>query len=44
MGERGVATALDIIRKELEVSMILTGVEDVRNVGDNILYHPAAAN
>ena len=44
MGERGVATALDIIRKELEVSMILTGVEDVRNVGDNILFHPAAAN
>jgi L-lactate dehydrogenase (cytochrome) len=44
MGERGVATALDIIRKELEVSMILTGVEDVRNVGDNILYHPGAAN
>ena len=44
MGERGVATALDIIRKELEVSMILTGVEDLQNVDDRVLYRPAVMN
>jgi L-lactate dehydrogenase (cytochrome) len=44
MGERGVATALGIIRKELEVSMILTGVEDLQNVDDRVLYRPAMIN
>jgi L-lactate dehydrogenase (cytochrome) len=36
-GERGVSLALDIIRSELEVSMALTGTNDVRNVGRHIL-------
>jgi L-lactate dehydrogenase (cytochrome) len=38
MGEAGVKTALDIIRKELEVSMSLTGLRDVRKVSRDILY------
>jgi L-lactate dehydrogenase (cytochrome) len=44
MGEKGVATALDVIRKELDASMILTGVEDVRKVDERILYRPAITN
>jgi L-lactate dehydrogenase (cytochrome) len=36
-GQAGVALALDIIRRELEVSMALTGVSDVRNVGRQVL-------
>lgn len=31
-GEAGVALALDIIRKELEISMALTGTTDARNI------------
>lgn len=38
MGERGVATALDLIRKELDVSMALTGTRDVRQVGPHVLW------
>jgi L-lactate dehydrogenase (cytochrome) len=44
MGEKGVATALDIIRNELDVSMILTGVEDVRRVDSSILYSASPRN
>lgn len=33
MGEQGVTTALDIIRKELDVTMALCGERDVRNLG-----------
>jgi L-lactate dehydrogenase (cytochrome) len=36
-GEAGVALALDIIRKELAVSLALTGANDVRNVTRDIL-------
>jgi len=36
-GGRGVTTALNILRDELEVSMALTGQVDVRNVGRDIL-------
>jgi L-lactate dehydrogenase (cytochrome) len=36
-GEAGVALALDIIRKELAVSLALTGANDVRNVTPDIL-------
>jgi L-lactate dehydrogenase (cytochrome) len=36
-GERGVTTALNILRDELEVSMALTGQVDVGNVSRNIL-------
>ena len=32
-GEAGVAKAIDIIRKELDVSMALTGVKSVREIG-----------
>jgi L-lactate dehydrogenase (cytochrome) len=33
LGEAGVTLALDIIRKELEISMALTGSTDARNIG-----------
>ncbi len=36
-GEQGVALALDIIRKELEISMALCGESDVRRVGPQVL-------
>ena len=36
-GEAGVAKAIDIIRKELDVSMALTGVERVSEIGRHIL-------
>jgi L-lactate dehydrogenase (cytochrome) len=37
MGEPGVRLALDIIRKELDVSMALAGCTDVRNISSSIL-------
>jgi L-lactate dehydrogenase (cytochrome) len=37
MGEAGVALALDIMRKELAVSLALTGANDVRKVTRDIL-------
>jgi L-lactate dehydrogenase (cytochrome) len=40
MGERGVATALELIRRELDVSMALTGTRDVREVGPQVLWQP----
>ncbi|MGN6224013.1 alpha-hydroxy acid oxidase [Pseudoxanthomonas sp.] len=40
MGERGVSTALDLIRRELDVSMALTGTRDVREVGPQVLWRP----
>ena len=43
-GGAGVMQALDIIRGELDVSMALTGVTDIRNVTSDILYRPAASN
>jgi L-lactate dehydrogenase (cytochrome) len=36
-GEAGVAKAIDIIRKELDVSMALTGVKHVHEIGRHIL-------
>jgi L-lactate dehydrogenase (cytochrome) len=36
-GEAGVARAIDIIRKELDVSMALTGVKSVKEIGRHIL-------
>lgn len=38
MGEKGVALALDIIRTELDVTMMFTGVTDLRKVGPEVLY------
>jgi L-lactate dehydrogenase (cytochrome) len=39
-GEKGVTQALEIIRKELDVSMALTGTKDVRDVTANVLHAP----
>ena len=36
-GEAGVSTALNLLRRELEVSMALTGVTDTGDVSENIL-------
>jgi len=36
-GEAGVAKAIDIIRKELDVSMALTGVRRVNEISRDIL-------
>ena len=41
MGEAGVRKAIDIIRKEMEITMILTGVRDLGKVGRDVLYAPA---
>ena len=38
MGERGVAAALELIRKELDVSMALTGTRDVRDIDRRVLW------
>ncbi len=40
MGERGVATALDLIRRELDVTLALTGTRDVRDIDRQALWHP----
>ncbi len=37
MGEAGVTRCLDIIRKELDITMALCGLRDVRNVDERIL-------
>jgi L-lactate dehydrogenase (cytochrome) len=37
MGEAGVTRALEIIRAELDVSMALCGVRDVKEVNQSIL-------
>lgn len=39
-GERGVTQALEIIRKELDVTMALTGTKDVRQVTAEVLHAP----
>ncbi|WP_296578896.1 alpha-hydroxy acid oxidase [Phreatobacter sp.] len=37
MGEEGVTTAIEIIRKELDITMALCGLRDIRTVDGNIL-------
>jgi len=37
MGEQGVALCLDIIRRELDVTMALCGLRDIKDVGPQIL-------
>ena len=37
MGEAGVAKSLEIIRKELDITMALCGVRDVRQVNGDML-------
>ncbi|MBI1219689.1 MAG: L-lactate dehydrogenase [Rhodobacteraceae bacterium] len=41
MGQKGVATALEVIRKELDVSMALCGERDVKALGRDNLLIPA---
>jgi L-lactate dehydrogenase (cytochrome) len=41
MGQKGVATALEVIRKELDVSMALCGERDVKALGRENLLIPA---
>lgn len=44
MGEAGVIKALEIIRKELDITMGLCGETDIRKVGrHNLLYYPPPA-
>ncbi len=43
MGEKGVTMSLDIIRRELDITMALCGLRDVRDVDRRILAHPPAA-
>jgi L-lactate dehydrogenase (cytochrome) len=40
MGEEGVTTALEVIHKELDVSMALCGRRDVKNLDRDILHIP----
>jgi L-lactate dehydrogenase (cytochrome) len=44
LGEKGCALALDIIRRELEITMMLTGVMDLRKVSPDVLYRPRSAD
>ena len=39
-GEAGVATAIDILARELDVSMALCGVKSVRDVDRSIIAQP----
>ena len=39
-GEAGVAKTIDIIKKELDVSMALTGVSSIAEIGPNVLLDP----
>jgi L-lactate dehydrogenase (cytochrome) len=39
-GQQGVTQALEVIRKELDVSMALTGTKDVRQVTAEVLHAP----
>ncbi|MFC5036642.1 alpha-hydroxy acid oxidase [Tianweitania sediminis] len=38
-GKRGVTMALDIIRKELDITMALCGKRDIREAGPDLLHH-----
>ena len=40
MGERGVTTALEVIRRELDVTMALCGKKDVRDLDRSVLLVP----
>ncbi len=44
MGEKGCAIALDLIRREIEITMMLTGVTDLRKVGPDVLHREAQAH
>lgn len=40
MGQEGVRLVLELMRKELDVTMALTGVRDVRQIGPQVLWSP----
>jgi L-lactate dehydrogenase (cytochrome) len=40
MGEKGVTTALEVIRKELDVTMALCGRRDVNTLDRDVLLIP----
>jgi L-lactate dehydrogenase (cytochrome) len=37
LGERGVGRAIDFLRKELDVTMALCGVNNVREIGGHLI-------
>jgi L-lactate dehydrogenase (cytochrome) len=39
-GEAGVSKTIEIIKKELDVSMALTGVSSIAEIGPNVLVDP----
>lgn len=41
MGKEGVRLVLELLRKELDVTMALTGTRDVRQIGPQVLWNPA---
>jgi L-lactate dehydrogenase (cytochrome) len=41
MGEQGVTKALEVIRKELDITMALCGERDVKSLGRHNLLVPA---
>lgn len=41
LGQKGVTAALEVIRKELDVTMALCGERDIRNVGRHNVMVPA---
>ncbi len=41
LGEEGVTRCLDIIRRELDITMALCGITDIRDAGPDILMPPA---
>ena len=43
MGQAGVTAALELIRRELDVSLALTGTRDVREVGRTVLWNAGSA-
>jgi L-lactate dehydrogenase (cytochrome) len=40
MGQAGVTKALEVIHKELDITMALCGETDVKNLGTHNLYIP----
>ncbi|HEV2681082.1 MAG TPA: alpha-hydroxy acid oxidase [Rhodanobacter sp.] len=43
LGQDGVRIALELIRKELDVSMALTGTRDVHDINRQVLWNPPSA-
>ncbi|MCO5072658.1 MAG: alpha-hydroxy-acid oxidizing protein [Rhizobiaceae bacterium] len=43
MGKEGVTLALEIIRKELDITMALCGKRDIKDAGPELIYHPQKA-